>query len=332
MAYVIHGAGAIGGIIAARLQQSGQEVVVIARGANREALETGGLRLRSAIEDWREPVRVVGHPAEAGLESSDTVILAVKTQDTLAAIQDLAAAAPSDTPIFCAQNGVENERIALRSFSSVYGVYVFVFGAHLAPGVVQCFTAPSFGVLDLGRCPHGLDDVARRVSLDLVKAGFDSLVRPDIMRWKYAKLIANLGNALAAAFGEREGLSDVFEATREEGRACLRAAGIDFTPAEEAARRHQGLLPLKVVDRATFPGGSTWQSLARRTGHTEIDYLSGEIVMLGRLHDVATPINDALQELVRSMGAGRLAPGSLDPDELRARLAAGGDGLETHPT
>src|SRR5665213_1953374 len=105
MTYVIHGAGAIGGIIAARLRQAGQEVVVIARGANREALEERGLRLQSPMEDWREPVRVVGHPREIGLKSTDIVILAMKTQDTSGAIRDLAMVAPADVPIFCAQNG-----------------------------------------------------------------------------------------------------------------------------------------------------------------------------------------------------------------------------------
>jgi 2-dehydropantoate 2-reductase len=322
MAYVIHGAGAIGGIIAARLRRSGQEVVVIARGANREALQRSGLNLQSEREDWRQPVRVVGHPRQARLKVTDTVILAVKSQDTWAAIQDLASAAPSGMPIFCAQNGVESERIALRSFANVYGVYVFIFGAHLTPGVVQCFTAPSFGVLDLGRYPRGLDDVARRVSADLAAAGFDSLTRPDIMRWKYAKLIANLANAFAAASGALEGLSDLLDAAEDEGRACLRAAGIDFVPSEDAARRHRGLLPLRLVGGAPFPGGSTWQSLARGAGQTEIDYLTGEIVMLGRLHHVPTPINGALQELVGDMGARRLSPGSLSPDALRARLAA----------
>jgi 2-dehydropantoate 2-reductase len=323
MAYVIHGAGAIGGIIAARLQQAGQEVVVIARGANREALEARGLRFQSRTQDWRELVRVVGHPREIGLKSTDIVILAMKTQDTPGAVQDLAMAAPADMPIFCAQNGVENERLALRSFENVYGLYVFVFGAHLAPGVVQCFTAPSSGVLDLGRYPGGLDDVARRVSVDLAKAGFDSIPRPDIMRWKHAKLIANLANALDAICGAREGLSDLLEGARAEGRACYRAAGVAFVSAEESEARHQGLLPLQLVEGAPFPGGSTWQSLARGIGQTEIDYLTGEIVLLGRLHGVPTPINAALQRLVRDMGARRLAPGSMAPDELRARLAAG---------
>lgn len=322
MTFVVYGAGAIGGIIAARLHQSDQEVVVVARGAQRETLARDGLRLQSATTDWRAPIRVVGHPRDISLESTDTVILTMKSQDTLAALDELAAVAPCQTAIVCAQNGVENERVALRRFENVYGVYVVVFGSHLAPGVVQCFTAPSFGVLDIGRYPSGADDTARRIAQLLADAGFDSIARPDIMRWKYAKLLANLGNALDAAFGRRPEVAALFEAAQEEGRACLRAAGIDFTPTEEAAARHASLLPLKQVNGAPFPGGSTWQSLARGTVRTEIDYLTGEIVLLGRLHGVATPVNSALQALVRGMLDQGTPPGSLDPGQLMGQLAA----------
>jgi len=322
MAFVIHGAGAIGGIIAARLHQSGQEVFVITRGANREALARNGLRIQSETRDWRGSIRVVGHPRELDLAPTDVVILAMKTQDTLAAIEDLAAAAPTDMPIVCAQNGVENERIALRWFENVYGVYVLVFGSHLAAGVVQCFTAPSFGVLDIGRYPRGADDTARRVAEALSHAGFDSMARPDIPRWKYAKLLVNLGNALDAAYGALDGVADLYEAAKEEGRACYRAAGVDWVGDEESAERYRALLPLRRVDGASFPGGSTWQSLARGAHRTEVDYLNGEIVMLGRLHGVHTPVNSALRGLVGFMAAQRVAPASLDPNELRVRLAA----------
>ncbi|MDQ2859251.1 MAG: NAD(P)-binding domain-containing protein [Pseudomonadota bacterium] len=324
MAFVVHGAGAIGGIVAARLHQAGQEVVIIARGANRDALARNGLRLQSETQDWRGAIRVVGHPRDISIEPTDVVILAMKSQDTLAAIEDLAAVAPADTPIVCAQNGVENERIALRWFQNVYGVYVLVFGSHLAPGVVQSFTAPSFGVLDIGRYPRGVDDTARRVAEALVQAGFDSIARSDIMPWKYAKLIANLGNALEAAYGDLGGVADLYESAQAEGRACYRAAGIDWVGAEESAERYRMLLPLKRVNGEPFPGGSTWQSLARGAGHTEVNYLNGEIVMLGRLHGVQTPVNSALRTLVAVMADQGAPPASLNPNEFRARLAAAG--------
>lgn len=51
-------------------------------------------------------------------------------------------------------------------------------------------------------------------------------------------------------------------------------------------------------------GGSSWQSLARAAGTFETDYVNGEIVVLGRLHGIATPANAALVRHARLL-AGR---------------------------
>ena len=83
MRIVIFGPGAIGGIIAARLQQRGHKTILIARGQNRVALETAGLTLQTESMHWQSSVTVVDHPKELGLTSDDIMILAMKTQDTL---------------------------------------------------------------------------------------------------------------------------------------------------------------------------------------------------------------------------------------------------------
>jgi 2-dehydropantoate 2-reductase len=56
-------------------------------------------------------------------------------------------------------------------------------------------------------------------------------------------------------------------------------------------------------------------------GSIEADYLNGEIVLLGRLHGVPTPVNELAQEVARSLAASHTAPGSLSEAELLARLA-----------
>lgn len=321
MRYVVYGAGAVGGFIAARLHQQGRPVIAIARGGNLDALASRGLRVMTPDEDLLLRIPVAAHPRELSLTSDDVVILSTKTQDTLAAVQELAGCAPADIPVFCAQNGVENERIAQRLFERVYGMYVFVFTASLAPAEVRCYTSPSSGVLDLGLSPVGIDATAQRVGADLRAAGFDSEVRPDIMDWKYGKLLANLGNALSASYGDSSAVPDLYEAAQEEGRACLRAAGIAFTTHETMLARRRHLLPLKPVAGAPFPGSSAWQSLARGSPTTEVDYLSGEVVLLGRMLGVATPLNAALQAQVRCMARDRTRPGSLNANALRARFA-----------
>ncbi len=317
MRYLVIGAGAIGGIVAARLHQAGLPAALVARGAAREAIAREGLQLLTPGGQSTHHLPVHGHPREAALRPGDAVVLAMKTQDTAAALQDLAACAPEGLHILCAQNGLENERLASRMFDRVYGMFVFLFGASLVPGEVRCYTAPSAGVLDLGRYPDGLDDTAQGIAADLCRAGFDAQARADIGAWKAGKLLANLGNALTASYGDSSAVPDLLAAAQAEGRACLQAAGLPFVTLEQMLDRRRHLLPLRKVQSQAFPGSSAWQSLSRGAAVTEVDYLTGEIVLLGRLHGVPTPLNVALQHQVRQMASSGTPPGTLDPDVLR---------------
>ena len=62
--------------------------------------------------------------------------------------------------------------------------------------------------------------------------------------------------------------------------------------------------------------GSTWQSLARRTGSIEAEYINGEFVLLGRTHGVPTPVNETLLRLVDVSARERRAPGSTAATEI----------------
>jgi 2-dehydropantoate 2-reductase len=65
---------------------------------------------------------------------------------------------------------------------------------------------------------------------------------------------------------------------------------------------------------------SSWQSLARGTGTIEADYLNGEIVLLGRLYGVPTPVNVLLQQVANRMAREGLPPGSMTVADLEAQL------------
>jgi 2-dehydropantoate 2-reductase len=317
--FVVYGAGAVGGTIGGRLFEHGHEVVLIARGAHGEALRRDGLTLRTA--DGDVTLRV---PTELGAvdPERDVVILAMKTQDTAAALDALAAIAPSSTPIVCAQNGVENERLALRRFANVHGMCVMLPATHLEPGVVEVSSTPIAGILDVGRYPAGLDATTEAVASALDGSGFSSQPVPDVMRRKYAKLLMNLGNALEAACGSGARRSPLFARAREEALACFAAARIDVASEEEDRARRGDLLQLRPIDGRPRGGGSTWQSLARGTGRVEADHLNGEIVLLGRLHGVATPVNEAFQRLANELARSGAAPGSMDVAEVEAAIGS----------
>lgn len=321
MRFIVYGAGAIGGVIGGRLAEHGSDVVLIARGAHAEAIADAGLTIESPQGTSTIRVPVVTDPSEITFRLGDVVILAVKSQDTASVLTRLRHTMPPTTPVVCAQNGVGNERAALRLFPNVIGMNVMCPATHLEPGVVQAFTTPVSGILDIGRYPSGVDDACAAFSESLEKATFVSLARPDIMRWKYTKLLMNLGNAIEALCGPAAARGPLFRLLRDEGMKCLQAANIDYVPQKEDVERRGDLLQLHPIGDKARGGGSTWQSVVRGTGSIETDHLNGEIVLLGRLHGVATPGNELMQELMFDMTARGLQPGTLTTDTILERLA-----------
>ena len=382
MRYVIIGAGAVGGTIGGSLYQGGHDVVLVARGAHLGALRAHGLRLATPFGTHQLDIPAVGGPAELRLRGDDVLILATKTQDAAALLAEWAwqpvPGAPPDAgsvtdspasarsasdgavaagvlPVVCAQNGVASERFALRRFRHVYGMCVWLPATHLEPGTVVAQGVPLAGLLCVGRYPAGTDPTIERIAGDLSKSRFLAPVSEDVMRWKYAKLLDNLGNAIEALCGRgapttgapttetqptgtpadatpaagARAASDAAELrrrTRAEGIAVLAAAGLAHADREELAAIRGDRVRIEAVDGATRPGGSSWQSLTRGTGTIEADFLNGEIALLGREHGVPTPVNEALQRLANQAAREHRAPGSMTPAQV---LAAAGVTSET---
>ncbi len=321
--YVIYGAGAVGATIGGRLHQAGHEVVLIARGEHASVMRKVGLRLEAPDRSDLLHIPVVTSPSEISFGPRDVVMLTMKSQDTGAALEALAATAPTTVPIVCAQNGVNNERVVLRQFGNVYGLCVILPSEHLEPGRVRAMVAPVNGILDLGRYPDGVDALTEQIATDLDHCGFSSRAQTAIMRWKYNKLLANLTNALDASCGIAARESRLATMARAEGIACLTAAEIDFASDDEERERRAVLATPASLRTARSSGSSSWQSLARGTGAIEADYLNGEIVALGYRHDVAVPVNKLLQDVANEMARRRELPGTRRVEDLELALAIG---------
>lgn len=313
--YIVFGAGGIGGTVGGCLAEAGHDVALVARGANRDAIAANGLRLDTPERSVTLRLPVTDDVSTLGLGSrpGDIVLLATKSQDTAGACASLAAVAAGPVPVVCLQNGVVNESVALRWFPGVYAVPVMCPTLHLEPGIVQANSAPVTGLLDIGRYPEGVDDTAEEIAAAFRASTFDSVARPDVMAWKWRKLFSNCLNAVEALTGAlARGSDDTIEVIRLVNAECdsvVAAAGIAVTSRRDDVERRGDLMNMRPVNGEARPGGSTWQSLARGAG-VETDYLNGEIVRLGRLHGVATPVNEWLQRAVRSVAASGAGPGS----------------------
>ena len=331
---MILGAGAVGGCIAGLLRLQGSDVTVLARGEHARVMKADGLTLATPEGNHQIELDVAASPSELSLRGGrrpdardqDPAHRGAARRHRLAARSRTAAVAAECLPVVCAQNGVENERLALRRFQRVYGICVMLPAQHLEPGRVEAQGSPHPGMLDIGCYPSGVDALAEEVAIDLSAARFLSVARAEVMRWKYAKLLRNLGNSIEALTGHDQDeagqklVRELVQRVDAEGRAVLEAAGIDVVGNDEWKAYRRDQVQLVAVEGRERGGGSSWQSANRGTGSIEADFLNGEIALLGRLHGVATPLNDLLQREANALVRERRPAGSVAPGELLAKV------------
>ena len=104
MKICVIGAGAIGGLLAAKLARAGEDVSVIARGAHLAAIASNGLTL---IEEGVETVaKVKASDRIADFGEQDLIILCVKAHQVATVVGDLPAMMGARTAVLTAQNGI----------------------------------------------------------------------------------------------------------------------------------------------------------------------------------------------------------------------------------
>ncbi len=222
MRVIIYGTGAIGGVVGGCLARAGSNVLLIGRPNQVKAINEKGLRLVTPDKTWTLRIPAVTAPEQIKFGEDDVVFFSVKGQNTEGAVNDLTAVTRDmPVPIFCFQNGVHNETVASRAFRRVYGVAVRCGAVYLTDGEVISRRDPP-GWLVMGRYPIGTDEVVERVAKELRAAGFLVKVTPDIMPYKWGKLMANLANAVGAITnGHGDEVNLINKATRQEAQEVL---------------------------------------------------------------------------------------------------------------
>ena len=195
----------------------------------------------------------------------------------------------------------------------------------LEPGEVLVRGAPLRGIFHIGRYgispdPRGDTEMMDALRRDWTAADFEVVQPGDVMRWKYRKLIANVGNVLQALLGTTTDATDLRRAADAEAREVLVAAGISIPDDQEASAAWAGYAVRPVPGEPAVMGGSTWQSLIRGTGTIETTYLNGEIALIARRMGRTAPINAGLTAAARRAAREGLEPGAIDPDQLRTQL------------
>ena len=236
MRIVVYGAGAVGGVLAARLHLAGVDVQAVARGPHLDAIRARGLRLVTPHGEDVVPLRAAASLADLDLDPDTAVVVTVKSHQTAAVMRDVALHTSPEVTLVSGQNGVANEETLQRTRRHVLGMVVMMPTSHLEPGVVIQASSNVPGLLDVGCFPEGTDERAERVAAALRAGGFESVVRPDIMAWKHRKLLLNLGNAAQAACPPDDDRDRLTELARGEGERVLAAAQVRSSPRRRTTR------------------------------------------------------------------------------------------------
>ena len=322
---VIAGAGSIGCFVGGLLAAAGQDVGLLMRARMVAKLSTTGLHLTDFSGlDARVPASALTMTEDAALlAQASMVLITVKSADTAEIAGMIARHCARDTPVVSLQNGVGNARLLAQLLPNHRVMAGMVPFNVVAQGAGRFHRATS-GDIQIGHA-DGRD--AEDMAAGLNVAGLAVRATGDIAAVQWGKLLINLNNAINALSGMtlRDQLLDtgwrrLMADQMAEALGVLRAAGIttkSTTPVPS------GIIPL--ILRLPTPmfmriaarmltidptARSSMQIDLLRGRITEIDELQGEILRLGRKHDVATPLCTHIAALIKNAEqAGTGSPG-----------------------
>jgi len=321
MKVAVIGAGAIGGLVGARLALAGESVTFMVRGANLEAIRSRGIRLIApdGSEQVADGVAATDDYAAAGRQ--DLVVLATKAHQLEAIAASLAALIGPETVIVPMQNGIpywyfhrhggEYEGRPVRSVDSrgclaesipparVLGCVVYPASELVAPGVVKHVEGERF---PLGELDGSLSERARRIATAFERAGFKAPLLSNIRAEIWLKLwgnltfnpISSLTHSTLLEICRHAEARELAAGMMREAAAVANKLGIEFRVSLEAriagAEKvgHHKTSMLQDVECGREP---------------EIDALVGSVVELARLTGTPTPRIDAVYALVKLLAS-----------------------------
>jgi 2-dehydropantoate 2-reductase len=313
----IIGAGAIGGLVGAKLALAGEDVTFLVRGENLRAIRADGMKLvlHDGSEQVARNVHATDDPGEAGPQ--DVVVVATKAHQLAAVAAGLPKLFGPQTAVVTMQNGIPFwyfhktggvlEGMPVRSVDSegtlmrlvppdrIIGCVVYPASELVAPGVVRHIEGDRF---PLGELDGTGSDRVHRIADCFTRAGFKAPVLDDIRAEIWLKLWGNL------TFNPISGLThatlvDICQFPLARGLAAdmMREAqqvahklGITFrvtldkriAGAEKVGRHKTSML--QDIEAGRDP---------------EIDALVGSVAELARLTETPVPHIDAVYALVK---------------------------------
>ena len=316
MRICIVGAGAIGGLLGARLALADHDVSVFARGENLDAIRSNGLRLiePDGSESVAKDLRASADLTDLGVQ--DVIVLALKAHQIRDVAEQLASLYNDSTVVIPIQNGVpwwffqkfggehDGHRIKMLDpdgmlercipAERIVGSIAYPAAERDGPGIIRLVEGDKFPV---GELDGVRSDRVTEISHVLTDAGFKARVLTDIRQHLWIKAWGNLAmNPISALTG-----ATLVEICRYPPSRAL-AARMMHEAAEVAERLglHLRLSVEQRIDGAEKVGAHKTSMLQDvEAGRAlEIDPLVGSFVELGQLTGTPMPATETVYALV----------------------------------
>jgi 2-dehydropantoate 2-reductase len=281
---LILGAGAIGGYVGGRLQQSGADVTFLVRPARRERLERDGLVIKSTKGDITQKVKTVLNGSEGG--PYDIVLLTPKAYDLDSAIESIAPAVGASTCLLPLLNGVAHvDRLA-----AAFGAARVAAGACAIPATLaadgEIVHLGTFHSIVFGRLAATAADAEPKLEAlrDLyAKTPVPVEIASDMMTALWEKFVglatlAAMTCLMRAPIGDIVSTDDGEALVAEAFEACLGTAAAEGHPPRDAAvQRFRAML----ADRSSTLTASMLRDL-EAGGRTEGAHIVGDMLRRAR--------------------------------------------------
>jgi 2-dehydropantoate 2-reductase len=252
---------------------------------------------------FHETVRVKASSDLSTLKDADLVLLSVKSLDTERTLAEIKSVLPSKAVILSLQNGVANIDIASKIIANpVYAAVVYVAAGMIGQSTMKHHGRGELLVGSLGTASPTDDQNLSEICKLFEGAGVPCSIAPQIKRDMWLKFLVNCSfNAISGigqiSYGEMVKSPSIIKLIEEITKEFLAIAGfedVNITMAEAFAANDS------IARTMVTQVSSTAQDLAKGK-MTEMDFLNGYIVELGKRYGVPTPYNESVHALVKMM-------------------------------
>ena len=334
--FLVMGCGGVGGIVAAHLLETGQDVTVVTKNKDiQAAVNARGFQLRGDGPPRVVPGRVL---TEVPAGPFDVVLLATQPPEVEEAARSAVASLAGTGSMVCFQNGLCEARVAkIAGDDRTIGAVVAWGAAMPEPGVYDRTAAGGFALGSLSPSPPGVtDERVEELGRALEPIGPVEITK-NLLGVRWSKLAINCAvSSLGTLAGDRLGsimqhrsvrrlaleiMTETVHVARKERVVLEKVSGtldLDWIALSEDERRGSGRPSLLAKHALLLAVGFRYRRMrssmlaAIERGRTPaIDFLNGEIVSRGRVHGVPTPANlrvrDAVWSVARKREAASLA-------------------------